>query len=142
VLPVNIVLNLALIPRTGIVGAAMATMLSYFVMWLIVVAVCRRFGMSVSARTLLVSLTPVALLLPGFWASALVLVVVLLSLLTPAIFRPDERVLARNEIIGFLARLRSARGGRGGPPEPPGGRGRPEAGEGPEGAPGEPGDSQ
>jgi O-antigen/teichoic acid export membrane protein len=115
-LPVNIALNLALIPSMGIVGAAMATMLSYFLMWIIVVVVCHKLGMRVGPRTVLVSLVPFTLLLPAPWSAALVLVFAVLGLATPLIFTADERVLARDEVLRFMRR---ARGGPGGPPEAP-----------------------
>ncbi len=115
-LPVNVALNLALIPGHGIVGAAVATMLSYLVMWVIVVAVCRALGMRVSARTLILSLAPFALLLPAFWSAPVVLVVAALALATPFIFTAGEKALARDEVLRFLRRVR---GGPGGPPEAP-----------------------
>lgn len=103
-LPVNIGLNLALIPRIGIVGAAVATMLSYFVMWLIVVGVCRRYGLTLRPKTLLLSLSPFALLLPPPWAVVLVAAVALIGLMTPFIFTGEERALAGHEILRFLRR--------------------------------------
>ena len=115
-LPVNVALNLALIPRLGIVGAAMATMLSYLVMWIIVVAICRAYGLRAGPRTLLASLVPFALLLPPFWAAAVVLVFAGLALATPLVFSAEEKVLARDEVLRFIRR---ARQGTGGPPDGP-----------------------
>jgi O-antigen/teichoic acid export membrane protein len=127
-LPANVVLNLTLIPRLGIIGAAVATMLSYLVMWLMVVGICRRLGLRLGARTLLVSLAPFVLLLPRFWAAAAVLVFTLVSLLTGFVFAPDEKKLATTEAMRYVRMLRSSRGA---PPEPPEG---PE-GEGPQDLP-------
>jgi len=64
-LPVNVALNLMLIPQRGIVGAAIATMLSYLIMWAAVVSLCARFGLRLQVKTLVLSLLPFALLLPG-----------------------------------------------------------------------------
>jgi PST family polysaccharide transporter len=115
-LPVNIALNLALIPEMGIVGAAMATMLSYFLMWITVVIICWKFGMKIGSKTLLVSLVPFALLLPAPWSAAVVLVFAVLGLATPLIFTAGEKALARDEVLRFLRR---ARGGPGEPPQAP-----------------------
>jgi O-antigen/teichoic acid export membrane protein len=105
-LPLNVALNLMLIPRMGILGAAVATMLSYLAMWLIVVAICRRLGFRARAKTLVVSLMPFALLLPAPWPALVVAVLVILSLATPLIFTADERALAASEVVRFVRKAR------------------------------------
>jgi O-antigen/teichoic acid export membrane protein len=114
-LPVNIGLNLALIPRMGIVGAALATMLSYLVMWWVVLGLCRRFGLRISARTLVLSLAPLFLLLPGLWAGAAVVLLAVTALATGLIFTAAEKSLARNEALRFVRSLRRGHGEREGP---------------------------
>ena len=129
-LPVNVALNLMLIPGMGIVGAAVATMLSHFLMWLIVVLMCRRFGLRVRPATLVLSVVPFALLLPAPWSAAAVAVVALTALTTAAFFTAGEKTLARNEIVRFIRRARTQppRGPGAGPggseaPRPPGEQG-------------------
>jgi O-antigen/teichoic acid export membrane protein len=68
-LPTSILLNRVLIPHLGMVGAALATMLSYLLMWMIVVILCRRFGMKTGRRTLSVCLLAFLLLLPSLLGS-------------------------------------------------------------------------
>lgn len=126
-LPVNVTLNLMLIPRMGILGAAVATMLSYFVMWLIVVAICRRLGFRARAKTLIISVAPFTLLLPAFWSGLAVSILAILSLATPLIFTADERALAAGEVLRFVRKARDkepphAPPPTGGPHVPPGGQ--------------------
>lgn len=116
-LPLNIVLNLALVPRMGIAGAGVATMLSYLAMWLVIVIVCRRLGFRAGPRTLILCLLPLALLLPGFWPAAVVALALLLGLMTPLLLTPEERALAA---AGALAFMRGLKGGRDGPSGPHG----------------------
>lgn len=105
-LPVNVILNIVLIPRLGIVGAALATMVSYFVMWCIIVMICAAFGMPVSRRTVIVSLLPFLLLLPKALALGAVGAAAYICARTTWILPGDERQTVYAEVRGFLTRLR------------------------------------
>ncbi|MFZ1948414.1 MAG: flippase [bacterium] len=63
-LPANILLNRWLIPRTGMIGAALATMSAYLVMWLIVAGICHRMGLRLTRKTVAACLTSLVLLAP------------------------------------------------------------------------------
>jgi len=104
--PVNVVLNLALIPRMGIVGAGLATMASYVLMWSIVVGICKRFGMPVGRRLVVISLLPFVLFLPKIGAVAAVVLVVCLCIRTTWIISDGERHKVFAELSGFLRRHR------------------------------------
>jgi O-antigen/teichoic acid export membrane protein len=106
-LPVNVILNLLLIPRVGIVGAGLATMVSYFLMWCIVVAICARFGLPLRPKTLLVSFAPFVLLLPVPAAVIAVGVIGYMGLTRTWILSTRERETVYAEIGGALSRLRS-----------------------------------
>ncbi len=108
-LPVNVVLNLLLIPVMGIVGAGLATMLSYMLLWIVVVSVCAAFGMPMRARTLVASLFPFLLLLPPLLAACAVVGATYLCFRTGWIVTGEERQRVFAEAGLFLARLRRSR---------------------------------
>jgi stage V sporulation protein B len=109
--PMNVILNLILIPRLGIVGAAVATVVSYMVMWVITVRICAMFGMPVSRRTVMVSLSPFLLLLPGLLAIAAVGLVIYICATKTWIVTAAERQRVYQELRGFLkSRIHSLRG--------------------------------
>ena len=64
-IPVNFGLNQVLIPRLGMIGAALATMLSYVLLWIVVSVMCRGFGLRFSKKTLVVFGAIFLPLLPG-----------------------------------------------------------------------------
>jgi stage V sporulation protein B len=101
-LPINVVLNIVLIPKMGIVGAAVATVASYLVMWFIFVRICAAFGLPVARRTVAVSLLPFLLLLPHLLASAAVGAVVYMCLTKTWIVTSAERHRVYEELRGFL----------------------------------------
>jgi O-antigen/teichoic acid export membrane protein len=107
-LPVNVALNLILIPRLGIVGAALATMLSYTLLWFVFVGICVRLGMVLRRKTLLASLIPFLLLLPAIPAAVLVGGVIVVTLSTDWIIDRGERGRIRAEIAAFIRRGRPA----------------------------------
>jgi O-antigen/teichoic acid export membrane protein len=106
-LPASVVLNLTLIPRLGIMGAALATMGSYFLMWCIVAAVCHRFGMPVNKRMLTVCLTPFLLLLPAPLAAACVAGVLYVCFRRTWIFSLAEREIVYAEGRRFAKKAKS-----------------------------------
>jgi peptidoglycan biosynthesis protein MviN/MurJ (putative lipid II flippase) len=63
-LPANILLNRWLVPQLGMIGAALATMLAYLVMWIIVAGICHKLGLRMARRTLAACLMPFVLLGP------------------------------------------------------------------------------
>jgi O-antigen/teichoic acid export membrane protein len=105
-LPVNVVLNLILIPRLGIVGAGLATMLSYVLLWCIVVGVCVAFRMPLRRRTVVASVSPFLLLLPPLAAGCAIAIVVIASLRTSWLVTEEERQRVFQEIAAFAGRLR------------------------------------
>jgi O-antigen/teichoic acid export membrane protein len=106
-LPCSIALNLTLIPHLGIVGAALATMVSYFLMWCIVAAVCYRFGMPVNKRMLVVCLLTFVLLLPVPIAAACVAAVLYVCVRRTWIFSLAEREIVYAEARRFAGKARS-----------------------------------
>ncbi len=106
-LPVNVVLNLVLIPRMGIVGAGLATMLSYVLLWIVVVGICRAFGMPLRLRTVAASLFPFLLLLPPLLAACAVVGATYLCFRTEWIISGDERRRVFGEAGLLLGRLRN-----------------------------------
>ena len=105
-LPVNVALNLVLIPRMGIVGAGLATMLSYVLLWIVVVSVCKAFGMRLKPRTISASLFPFLLLLPPLLAACAVVGAAYLCFRTEWIVTRSERRRVFGEVGLFLGRLR------------------------------------
>lgn len=101
-LPVNIVLNLVLIPSLGIAGAGIATMVSYTFLWFVVVGVCVRLGMPLRRRTFLASLAPFLILLPKVPAAVALGAVGLVCILTESILTGPERRRIAGEIASFL----------------------------------------
>jgi O-antigen/teichoic acid export membrane protein len=106
-LPVNVLLNLLLIPRWGIVGAAVATVVSYLVMWFITVRICAAYGMPVKRRTVIVSFLPFALLLPKLLAVAGVGLVLYICAAKTWIVTRDERQRVYRELAVFIKRNRA-----------------------------------
>jgi O-antigen/teichoic acid export membrane protein len=106
-LPVNIGLNLVLIPRLGIVGAGMATMLSYVLLWTVVVSICRAFGMPVRRGTILASLLPLLLLLPALAAACAIVAAIAVCLWTGWIVSEDERRRVFGELRAFAGRFKN-----------------------------------
>jgi O-antigen/teichoic acid export membrane protein len=106
-LPVNVVLNLVLIPRMGIVGAGLATMLSYVLLWIVVVGICRAFGMPLRLRTVAASLFPFLLLLPPLLAACAVAGATYLCFRTEWIISRDERRRVFGEAGLLIGRLRN-----------------------------------
>ena len=105
-LPVNILLNLTLIPRMGIVGAGLATMASYVLMWCIVVAICKVFGMPIGRRLVMISLLPFVLFLPKIVAVAAIGLVIYVCIRKTWIISAEERHRVFTELGGFLRRRR------------------------------------
>lgn len=70
-LPASILLNHLLIPPLGMAGAGVATMLSYFLMLVVIAAVCARFGLRLARRTMVVCLLPFLLLVPNLLTALL-----------------------------------------------------------------------
>jgi hypothetical protein len=91
----------------GIIGAALATMASYFLMWCIVAAVCHRFGMPVNKRMLVVCLLTFVLLLPAPVAAACVGIVLYVCARRTWIFSLAERELVYAEVRRFASKGRS-----------------------------------
>lgn len=110
-LPMNVMLNLVLIPQLGITGAALATMLSHTLMWATVVAICRASGMPVSRRTFGVSLLPFLLLLPKFAALGAVAVMLYVSFGQSWIISERERRTVYSCVRTYMSRLRGRPGG-------------------------------
>jgi O-antigen/teichoic acid export membrane protein len=104
-LPVNVGLNLVLIPRLGIVGASLATMLSYSLMWFVVVGLCMRLGLPVRRETFIASLLPFVILLPKVPAAIGLGAACALCGWTDIIIRAEERHRIATELAGLL-RLR------------------------------------
>jgi O-antigen/teichoic acid export membrane protein len=113
-LPVNVGLNILLIPRLGIVGAAVATVVSYLVMWFITVRICAAYGMPVKRRTVIVSFLPFALLLPKLLAFAAVGLVIYICATKTWIVTGDERRRVYADLAAFIKR----RGRSSDPPKP------------------------
>jgi len=111
-LPCSVLLNLTLIPRMGIVGAALATMMSYFLMWCIVAAVCHRFGMPVNKRMVVVCLLTFVLLLPVPIAVACVAAVLYVCIRRTWLFSFAERETVYAEVRRFVGKARSVLQGR------------------------------
>jgi O-antigen/teichoic acid export membrane protein len=105
-LPVNVALNLALIPRMGIVGAAIATMLSYVLLWVVVISICSAFGMPLRPRTIVASLFPFLLVPPPLVAACGVVGATYLCFRTEWIVTRGERRRVFAEVGLFLGRLR------------------------------------
>ena len=101
-LPVNIGLNLLLIPRLGIVGAGLATMLSYTMLWFVVVGICVRLGMPLRRKTFVASLFPFLLLLPKIPAAVILGGVVVASLVTDWVIDRRERERIGGELAVLL----------------------------------------
>ena len=130
-LPINIVFNRLLIPYLGMAGAALATMLAYSLMWIIVAFICRAYGWHQSKRATLVSLLPFVLLVPDLIRRALerlgpaysahralavvpdtvaiaaVAAVIYVCARRPWIISPAERNLAYAELKLVLAKARN-----------------------------------
>jgi O-antigen/teichoic acid export membrane protein len=105
-LPVNVALNLLLIPRLGIVGAAMATMLSYLLLWFVVVGVCLRLRMPLRRQTFVASLFPLLILLPRVPAAVSLGTAALLCVTTDWIIDRNQRARIAKELAAFLRRKR------------------------------------
>jgi O-antigen/teichoic acid export membrane protein len=105
-LPVNIGLNLVLIPRLGIVGAGLATLLSYTMLWCIVVAICGALGMPLSRKTLAISVFPMVLLLPKIAATLAVAGALVVCLRTGWVLSEEDRVRTRAELASLRSRLK------------------------------------
>jgi O-antigen/teichoic acid export membrane protein len=114
-LPVNVALNLLLIPRMGLSGAGLATMLSYGLLWATVVNLCAKLGMRLSWKTVTASLFPLLLLLPAPGAAVAVGLVVVVCLSTDWIITHGQRRRITAEVSAFLRRKRASAGS----PEPP-----------------------
>lgn len=105
-LPSAVALNLLLIPILGMVGAALATLLAYVVIWAVVVGICWRFGLLLTRRTLLVCLSCVVLLLPWYVAVPAVGLVLYACAFQTWILSAKEREKAYGEIGRILVRAK------------------------------------
>ncbi|MFH1219787.1 MAG: oligosaccharide flippase family protein [Candidatus Eisenbacteria bacterium] len=105
-MPATIILNLLLIPRLGMVGAAVATMVSYFLMWCIVVALCHRFGLPVTKRTVVTCLLAFVLLMPPLLAVPIVGLIVYICIRKTWIISVEERDKVYGEARRILVRAR------------------------------------
>lgn len=105
-LPSAVVLNLVLIPRLGMAGAALGTLLSYVMIWAIIVGICWRSGLLLTRRTLLVCLSCVALLLPWYAAVPAVGLVLYGCAFRTWVLSGEEREKVYGEIRRVLSRAR------------------------------------
>ena len=105
-MPGNIILNLMLIPRLGMVGAAVATMVSYFLMWCIVVILCHRFGLPVTKRTVITCLLTFVLLMPPLLAIPAVGLILYICACKTWIISVEEREKVYGEARRILIRAK------------------------------------
>lgn len=105
-LPSAVAFNLLLIPRLGMVGAALATLLAFVVIWACVVGICWRFGLHLSRRTLLACLSCAVLLLPWYAAVPAVGAVLYACAFRTWILSAQERERVYAEIRRVLARAK------------------------------------
>ena len=103
-LPVNVALNLLLIPGLGIAGAGLATMLSYAILWFIVVGLCVRLGMPLYRRTLIASMSPFLILLPRVPAGIAIGAIAVLCGTTDIVLTHGERSRIGEQIKSFMRR--------------------------------------
>jgi O-antigen/teichoic acid export membrane protein len=105
-MPCTILLNMTLIPRLGIVGAALATMLSYVLMWVIVLSICRRWGLPVKKRTVVMCLLSFALLLPWYASLPVVGLTAYVCARRTWILSAEEKEKAGSDVSRMLALAR------------------------------------
>ena len=89
-LTVNVALNLALLPRLGLLGAVLATAAAHFIALTLIITMSSRLGFRVDRGTWAALLLPAALCL-GAWNAALLLAVVALYIAV------SDRLLSREE---------------------------------------------
>lgn len=111
-LAVNVGLNIALIPRFGMQGAAYAAMLSYALVNLILYLLNRTYGLRLTKRSVLVSVLPFALLLPLYALVPVAAFVVVAIFRGTLIFDAAEKQEIEKGVRGIAATL-SRRFGRG-----------------------------
>jgi O-antigen/teichoic acid export membrane protein len=100
--PVNVALNLVLIPVLGIAGAGLATMLSYTFLWFTVVGICVRLGMPVRRETFIASLFPLLILLPRLSAALAMAGIAVVCVATDLILTRGERSRIAGHIGAFV----------------------------------------
>ena len=84
-------------------------MLSYFLMWCIVLGMCTALGMRLRKKTIIIAASPFVLLLPATMAMAAVALIMLLSVKTPWILSAGERRTVSEEVGRVLSRLKRPR---------------------------------
>ncbi len=89
---VNIVLNIYLIPLMGIKGAALATMITYFISFLITLILAARNGFIFDKFTLFMIFSPFIVLLPIIYSLVVIIVISLF------VFNKDNRTVLREYI--------------------------------------------
>ncbi len=104
-LAVNVVLNLLLLPRLGLLGAVLATAAAHAVALLLVLAFCRWSGLAIDRGTWLIMALPVVLNLGPWIALAVMGAVALAAVRDRALLDEEERALLADSARGLLARL-------------------------------------
>lgn len=105
-LVVNIVLNLLLLPRYGLLGTVMATSAAHAVVLALVCTLDWAAGFRIDRRTCLVLALPVVLCLGPGTAAALVSIVLLDGLVSDRLFSPDEKALLSETFAKYVTRVR------------------------------------
>jgi len=99
----NVLMNLALLPTLGLLGAVLATVVGKGVVLSLVFWYSRMLGMKIHRGTLLLAILPLSLAGGALVASAALLLVVLIALGTDQVFRAKERETLWN-MVGPIAR--------------------------------------
>jgi O-antigen/teichoic acid export membrane protein len=102
---VNVSLNLALLPRLGLLGAVISTGTAYGVWLLLIVSAAWRAGMQVHRGTVLLMIAPVALALSPWAAAAVLLAICFASLRGNLILDEAERLQLLATLRQYTARL-------------------------------------
>lgn len=98
----NIVLNLTMIPRFGIVGAAGATLISLTVMMACHVVFALVRGINMPGRAWLLIMLPVVSLLPGIWTAVALAMALFVWFRTNVLCSDSERRI----VLAWQARMR------------------------------------
>ena len=98
---VNVVMNLLLLRRFGLHGAASAACASAFVLLFLVLSLARLRGMPLSPVTMCIAFLPLSLLIGGMVPAILLVLVLVLTVVSPVPFSSVEK----NEMKQTLMRL-------------------------------------
>lgn len=104
-LVINVLLNYKLIPYYGMMGAALATVISYGIGLMIVFYFSYKYGMYIQMRTVVICIMPLVLILNNIFMISFIILIVVMIWKTDYIFNKEEKTYSLEKMKLILSKV-------------------------------------